>query len=360
MSLGSVRDNACGRMRGRCIRVLLFAAAFALLKTAVGYAASVTLEWDSNSDTVTTGYFVYYGTAPGNYSGNVDVGNSTSAIVNLSDSAATYYFAVQAYSATGDKSPLSAELTWKTGASAQAPTLRNPGSMSTVVGQSVNLQLSASDPGGLALGYSAVGLPSGLSLGSGSGAIFGTPNTAGVNNVTVTVTNTNGLSASQTFTWTILSQPSGGGGGGSTGGGSGTGGGSTITDPIAGGGGSGSGSGTGGGGTITTPTEPTQDVTPPALNIVSPASAGGNYQTINTKVIVTGMASDNVGIVSVTWSNNRGGGGAALGTSSWVTNPIDLQLGDNVITITAVDAAGNVQTATLTVTRIVDLINHLN
>jgi hypothetical protein len=106
----------------------------------------------------------------------VDVGKSTFAILNLSDAPATYYFAVQAYSATGDRSLMSAELTWNTGASTQAPTLRNPGSMSSVVGQSATLQLNASDPGGLALAYSAVGLPSGLSLATGSGAIFGTPN----------------------------------------------------------------------------------------------------------------------------------------------------------------------------------------
>jgi hypothetical protein len=92
----------------------------------------------------------------------------------------------------------------------------------------------------------------------------------------------------------------------------------------------------------------------------SPSSAGGTSRTINSKVIVTGNASDNVGVVSVTWANNRGGSGSALGTSSWATNPIDLQMGDNVIAITAVDAAGNAQTVTLTVTRYVDLENHLN
>ena len=369
-------------MPGRCIRVILFVAAFALLKTAASYAAAVTLEWDANGDSVTAGYYVYYGTESGKYSGNVDVGKSTSAVLNLTDPGATYYFAVQAYSATGDKSGISSELVWRP-ATADGPTLRNPGSMTTVVGQSVNVQLSASDPGGLGLSYSANSLPPGLALGTGSGTISGTPTVAGVYVVTVTVTNTSSLSASQAFSWTILAQPSspgivggggstggggsGTGGGSATGGGSGTGGGSTVTNPIAGGGGNGSGSGSGSGtgsgtgdGSITTPTYPVEDRTPPVINIVSPAAAGGKYQTTNVKIIVTGIASDNVGVVSMTWTNSRGGSGTTLGTSSWATNSIELQLGDNVITITAVDAAGNVQTATLTVTRIVDLINHLN
>jgi hypothetical protein len=35
-------------------------------------------------------------------------------------------------------------------------------------------------------------------------------------------------------------------------------------------------------------------------------------------------------------------------------------MGDNVITITAVDPAGNAKTVSVTVTRYVDLENHLN
>src|SRR6185436_18542323 len=170
-----------------------------LLVPAFGQAASITLEWDANSDGITAGYFVYYGTESGRYTGTVDVGGSTSAVVNLGDPNATYYFAVQAYSASGDKSPLSTEIAWSQGGSisggtpsggtptggtpsggvpsGQSPTLANPGSMTNTVGQSVNLQLSASDPAGLVLTYSVTGLPPGLTLISGSGVIFGVPST---------------------------------------------------------------------------------------------------------------------------------------------------------------------------------------
>jgi hypothetical protein len=52
----------------------------------------------------------------------------------------------------------------------------------------------------------------------------------------------------------------------------------------------------------------------------------------------------------VTWSNNRGGSGTATGTTSWTVRSVALQSGDNVLTVTAHDAAGNVATSILTVT----------
>ena len=374
-------DRTAARSLPRtCARVALIIVAFSLLVPAFGEAASVILEWDRNTDAFTAGYYVYYGTEPGNYTGGVDVGSSTIAVVNLNDPNATYYFAIQAYSPTGEKSLLSTELVWPQsgtptggtptggapsgGTPIGSPSLLNPGSMSTVVGQSVNLQLTASDPTGLVLTYSASGLPPGLALGTATGFIFGIPNTPGAYNVTITVRNTNGLSESRTFTWSILNQPGTpgtipGGGGSGTGGGGGI----TTGGPVAGGGGGtsgGGGSGTGGGTPIITPSIPPQDLTPPTVLVGSPSPAGGTTRTINSKIIVAGSASDNVGVVSVTWANSRGGSGAALGTSSWATGPIELQMGDNVITITAVDAAGNAKTVSVTVTRYVDLENHLN
>jgi hypothetical protein len=56
-----------------------------------------------------------------------------------------------------------------------------------------------------------------------------------------------------------------------------------------------------------------------------------------------------VGVTQVTWSNNRGGSGTAIGTASWSAS-VALQSGSNVLTVTARDAAGNTSTDTLTVT----------
>jgi hypothetical protein len=56
-------------------------------------------------------------------------------------------------------------------------------------------------------------------------------------------------------------------------------------------------------------------------------------------------------VVSVTWSNDRGGSGTAQGTTSWTAAGIGLQEGVNTITVTATDAAGNSGTGSIQVTR---------
>ena len=52
----------------------------------------------------------------------------------------------------------------------------------------------------------------------------------------------------------------------------------------------------------------------------------------------------------MSWSNNRGGNGTCSGTTTWSKTGITLQSGQNIITVTARDAAGNSGTDTLTVT----------
>jgi len=59
----------------------------------------------------------------------------------------------------------------------------------------------------------------------------------------------------------------------------------------------------------------------------------------------------------VTWSNNRGGGGTARGTTAWAAPVIGLQTGANVITVTATDDDGETATDTLTVT--VDALTYI-
>ncbi len=55
-------------------------------------------------------------------------------------------------------------------------------------------------------------------------------------------------------------------------------------------------------------------------------------------------------MTQVTWRNDRGGSGTATGTTSWSVSGIVLLSGENVLTVTARDAAGNTSTDTLTVT----------
>jgi endo-1,4-beta-xylanase len=90
-------------------------------------------------------------------------------------------------------------------------TVTNPGAQTGAVGTAVSLQVHATDSAsGQTLGYSASGLPAGLSINSATGVISGTPTTAGTSNVTVTAADSTGASGSASFTWTI---GSGGGGG---------------------------------------------------------------------------------------------------------------------------------------------------
>ena len=67
------------------------------------------------------------------------------------------------------------------------PSITTPAAQTSTVGQAASLAISASDPNGDALTYSASGLPAGLSINASSGLISGTPTTAGASSVTVTV-----------------------------------------------------------------------------------------------------------------------------------------------------------------------------
>jgi YVTN family beta-propeller protein len=93
----------------------------------------------------------------------------------------------------------------------------------------------------------------------------------------------------------------------------------------------------------------TPDTTAPSITITSPTSAA-TFATSAGSLTLGGTAADNVGVTQVSWSNDRGGSGSASGTTSWSVGGIALLSGDNILTVTARDAAGMTGRDTLTVT----------
>jgi hypothetical protein len=261
-------------------------------------ADTITLQWDPSSTTV--GYRVHVGTASGQYSQHLDAGSSTQYAFTTAVAGQRYCFAVSAYLLSSQvEGPNSVEVC---GYSDAAPTLQNPGTRSSTVGQPTSLQLVGSDPQSQPLTYSATGLPPGLSVQASTGYISGTGTTSGTYNVTARASDGT-LQASQQFTW-IMNATGGGTSGGDT------------TRPVA---------------TITSPT------------------SNSSYTASGATLNLGGTASDNVGVTQVRWSSDLGSG-VASGTSNWSASGIPLQNGTNVITVTAFDAAGNSGADTVTVT----------
>jgi hypothetical protein len=101
---------------------------------------------------------------------------------------------------------------WTVNAVNVPPILTQPQNQFNLPGDSVSLQIEASDPDGDGLQYGAVGLPQGLQIGSGSGLITGmVAETAGDSSpftVVVTVTETgtpDDYEDQATFIWTVKS-----------------------------------------------------------------------------------------------------------------------------------------------------------
>lgn len=89
-------------------------------------------------------------------------------------------------------------------------TLFNPGNQISIEGDSISLGISAVDPEGDILTYSANTLPAGLTINSATGQITGNATNSNVGNYTITVTATDSSnnSDSETFIWTIVDQDS--------------------------------------------------------------------------------------------------------------------------------------------------------
>ena len=89
-----------------------------------------------------------------------------------------------------------------------------------------------------------------------------------------------------------------------------------------------------------------QSTDPPIVTILAPASP---VYTSRPSVDVSGVVDSRVAIVEVTWTSDRGGQGAASGTTTWSAEGVPLEPGWNELVVTARDLLGNIATAAVSV-----------
>jgi Matrixin/Bacterial Ig domain len=198
-------------------------------------------------------------------------------------------------------------------------TVQSPAATST----STAISVSGITTGGVApveVAWSTAAGQIGNALGSANWSITSIPLTLGANNITITAFDAASHTASQTITVTrqaptppLPSMPSAP---------------STPSGPQPG---------------------STGDTTPPTVRITNPAST--ILSTTASSITFQGLASDNVGVTSVTWSTSTGVSGSATGTLTWTAANIPLLVGSNTVTVRAYDAAGNSAWRAVTVVR---------
>ncbi len=98
------------------------------------------------------------------------------------------------------------QFTWSVLVNNLPPTLDPIANQNNVVGDSISLQLSATDPNNDPIAYSATGLPDGLNLNTQTGLISGQTSLANVFNVSVSVSDGE-LASNRSFTWTVTAAP---------------------------------------------------------------------------------------------------------------------------------------------------------
>lgn len=135
--------------------ILVLIAAILVLFPTPGFAASVRIDWNANSETDLAGYKVYYGTQSSTYTQTVDVGTATTYTIGGAQTGATYYIAVAAYDTAGNESTKSSQQS----AYVPVPDTTPPtggvsinGGAARTTSRTVTLSLNAADSAGTVTG----------------------------------------------------------------------------------------------------------------------------------------------------------------------------------------------------------------
>ena len=282
-------------------------------------STSVTLNGSVNPNGLSTTAYFQYDTASGSYTGktaNQALSGSSNTAVSAALSGLTaatkYYYRVVATNSVGTSNGAEMSFTTVTAADTTKPSGSisiNSGASSTA-STAVTLTLSASDNIGVTGYYLSNSATVPLASNAGWVSVTATPNLT----KTVSYTVTSGAGTKAVYVWykDAAGNVS-----------------AVYLDSIS----------------LVTAT----DTTAPTIAITSPTSAS-TYSTTQSTISPSGTASDNAGVTSVSWTNSKGGLGTAVGTTNWSISNIALQSGDNVITVTAKDAAGNFTADVITVT----------
>jgi len=262
------------------------------------------LVWNASTGDV-SGYRIYYGTSQGNYPFNEDVGDVTQYdLSNLSLSeGSTYYFVVRAYNASGESGNSNVTSYSVPDPGDTTPPSSPQGVAGEIVNNTIVLTWQANSETDLSFYRVYYGTSSrwyGLPI-----PVNGTEySITGLTNATyylaVRAVDTSGNESG--YSWPEIQK--------------------TIVSTIP-------------------------DTTAPVVTINSPTTAL-TYDVDSNNLNISGTASDDTGVTVVFWSNSRGGSGTATGTSNWSVTDITLREGENVITVSARDQAGNTASDILT------------
>jgi hypothetical protein len=283
----------------------------AILYPSFLWAGTATIQWQANPETDLKEYKIYHGTASRSYGTPVPAGTGTSYTFNNLAEGVTHYFSVTAVDTYNNESGFSAEASKYVSVSATSDTEAPRVTISSPSGSgSYNATTSTVSLSGIAsdnLGVTQVtwskssgGSGSGTASGTSSWSISGVSLSAGQNTITVTAKD----AAGNVGTAVIIV---------------------SYTPTSAG------------------------DTQAPQVFITSPAT-NGTYVTSKSTVGLAGQAKDDMGVKQVSWSTTSGDGGIAYGTTNWSVRRINLSSGENTITVTAIDAAGNESKTDITVT----------
>jgi hypothetical protein len=121
--------------RYRVLGLVLLALVF-MQFPALATTTSVTLAWNSSTDSTIVGYNIYYGGASHTYTNKISVGQATSVTISGLVEGDTYYFAATTYSASGAESPFSGELAYLV--PVYVPIVNQPPTLNAINGLTIN------------------------------------------------------------------------------------------------------------------------------------------------------------------------------------------------------------------------------